>query len=103
VFKKKPKISIRDSFALSKLQFKCRVCSEVFEHANSQAHQLKHLPLNCPLGCGVKAQGSSELEHHLFDPECPNAPIYCNDCGTETTLKKKLKCTGKLLRQIEEL
>jgi hypothetical protein len=89
------KTSRRESFALSKLQFKCSDCPDVFEHANAQKHKLRHQVYECPLGCGAKAIGDLALSNHLINVECPNVPIYCNDCETEIVLHKKQKCVDK--------
>jgi hypothetical protein len=64
---------------------------------------MKHHAFDCPLGCGARMNGGEVLLNHLFDPECPNVPINCNDCKTQTTLDKKLRCAEKLHGKIKEL
>jgi hypothetical protein len=77
------------SQTLPKLRFKCQVkeCSQVYEQAGAQEHKMRHHPFDCPFGCGVKIIGKAALEQHLLTPECPNVPVHCKDCDTDTFLQ----------------
>ena len=64
---------------------------------------MKHHPFDCPFKCGTVKQGQAAIEQHLSTPECPNVPVHCKDCETDTFLHEKHRCADKLKSIIEEL
>jgi E3 ubiquitin-protein ligase NRDP1 len=102
-FVKMTKIPRMTTQTLQKLAFKCQECSEVFDYATSIEHKMKHHPQDCPFGCGAGLADIAEIRQHLQGPECPNVPVHCEDCDTDTFLNENHRCADKLNRKIQDL